>query len=398
MTIEAPTPVRLSRKADLSVRRPSDFLIAGCLIVLLSLAVRLPRLADHSVWWDEGFAIYEARLPLLAAAYRTAFDVHPPLHYWFLHFWIRLVGESEFAVRYSTVLFAVLSVAVLAWAGRRLAGPWTGLFAALLLTLARIYIEWSQEMRMYTIATVLTALILYFTVALCQQPTRRRWLGLVVVGTVALYTLYIAGITLLAAGLGGLVYGLVQRSEWRARWHWFLLWLGAGAATSVLYSPWLIVLALTTRPAPRIEWTIDFRTFVHAYLTVMPLGISTYLDRYVIPTAFATLLLLIGIVSAWRSAKQRPLAVVGLAILVLAPVSVYVMSLPNPIYFKPNLEIRYVLILLPAYDLLLAWAIQTLWQIWRPASLLAALAMLGISSWSVWTYYPTKVKVDDYPS
>ena len=385
-------------KKDIANSRSTWFFPLGCLVVLISLAVRLPRLADHSVWWDEGFAIYEARLPLLAAAYRTAFDVHPPLHYWFLHFWIRLVGEGEFAVRYSTVLFAVLSVAVLAWVGRRLVGPWAGLLAALFLALARIYIEWSQEMRMYTLSTVLTALMLYFTVALCQKPTRRRWLGLVIVGTIALYTLYIAGLTLLAVGLGGLVYGLFQRTDWQSRWHWFTVWLSAAGAVTVLYLPWLIVLAVTTRPSPQIEWTLDFPTFVHAYLTVLPLGVSTYLDRYMVPTGFATLLLLIGIVAAWRSPRQRPLAVAGTAMLVLTPLTVYVMSLPNPVYFKPNLEIRYVLILLPAYDLLLAWAIQSLWKLWRPASVLTVMVMLGISSWAVWTYYPTKIKVDDYPS
>src|SRR5436309_9416201 len=118
------------------------------LVLLAAPAIRVYRIADHNVWWDEGFSIVMARLPLSEMAIRTAADVHPPLHYAFLHYWTRLVGESEYAVRYSTALFGVLDLALLFQLARRYLG-WTTAFAAIcLLAVNRLHVEWSQEIRM----------------------------------------------------------------------------------------------------------------------------------------------------------------------------------------------------------------------------------------------------------
>lgn len=394
-----PAATPLDPRDDRTLGKPGlAFRLAGALVVLVALADRLPRLADHSVWWDEGFSIYLARMPLLQAAYRTAFDVHPPFYYWLLHFWIRLVGESEFAVRYSTVLFAVLTVALVAALGRRLLGPREGVLAALILALARIDVEWSQEMRMYTVATALVIGLLYVVVMLARAPTRPRWLGLVGLATLTLYTLYIAGLTLFAMSLGSVLEGFASRASWSARRAWVVGWVAATLAVVALYLPWLIVLSRTPRPAPQVLWTLDFRTYVQAYLTVMPLGVSTYLDRYVLPTALFTILVLLGCADLARHPKTRPLAVAGLCGLTIMPAIVYVMSLPNPIFFKPNLYVRYLLILLPIYDLFLARALVFLWERGRLFGAVGAAFVIAASGWALWTYYPTKVKVDDYPS
>jgi len=118
-------------------------------VTLLSYGLRLYRLGDQAIWWDEGHAVWVARQSLAQGTDITARDVHPPLYLWMLHGWLRLVGESEFAVRYLSLIAGVATVALTAVVARRLLGRQAGMLAALLIALSRFHIWWSQEARMY---------------------------------------------------------------------------------------------------------------------------------------------------------------------------------------------------------------------------------------------------------
>src|SRR5437899_1954089 len=58
-------------------------------------------------------------------------DTHPPLYFLLLHFWIRLFGESDLALRSLSALFGVLALPVIFAAAARLAGRRVGVLAAL---------------------------------------------------------------------------------------------------------------------------------------------------------------------------------------------------------------------------------------------------------------------------
>src|SRR5689334_14290566 len=90
-----PGPEGLSVKAQTRTAPPS-WLGSGLLLLTLLLAfgLRLYRLADKPIWWDEGWSVWLARHDLIGIAIRTASDEHPPLHYWLLHFWNALAGED----------------------------------------------------------------------------------------------------------------------------------------------------------------------------------------------------------------------------------------------------------------------------------------------------------------
>ena len=73
-------------------------------VVLLALALRLLRLGFQPLWWDEGWSVYFAKTTLGSMARLTAVDIHPPLYYALLHFWIALFGASPLALRLLSVL------------------------------------------------------------------------------------------------------------------------------------------------------------------------------------------------------------------------------------------------------------------------------------------------------
>jgi 4-amino-4-deoxy-L-arabinose transferase-like glycosyltransferase len=129
---------------------PPSFVAYG--VVLLAFGLRLYRLLDQNIWWDEGWTLWLARFDLVSIALRTAGDEHPPLHYWLMHFWSAGLGSSAFAGRLFSVFFGVLMIAVFYRLARHSGGGRLGILAALLLTLSRFHILWSQDIKNYTLA------------------------------------------------------------------------------------------------------------------------------------------------------------------------------------------------------------------------------------------------------
>ncbi|MFC2023772.1 glycosyltransferase family 39 protein, partial [Chloroflexota bacterium] len=134
--------------------------VAGLLllILLLALGLRFYGLDAHSLWNDEGTSVAIARLDPISIARNAALDIHPPLYYWLLSGWVRMLGTSEAAVRSFSALLGVLLVAVTFALGHRLAGRGVALLAALLSAIHPFQIYYSQEARMYILLALLTAM------------------------------------------------------------------------------------------------------------------------------------------------------------------------------------------------------------------------------------------------
>ena len=57
------------------------------LLTVSGLLLRLYRLPDLGVWYDEAFIVLIARRPWSSMNQAIFTDVHPPLYYYLLHFW-----------------------------------------------------------------------------------------------------------------------------------------------------------------------------------------------------------------------------------------------------------------------------------------------------------------------
>ena len=82
-------------------------------ILWLAFGLRLYRLDFQSIWWDEGHSIFVAGQPIAQIPTLPAMDVHPPAYFILLHGWLAVAGRSEFALRYLSVIFSLLTVALL---------------------------------------------------------------------------------------------------------------------------------------------------------------------------------------------------------------------------------------------------------------------------------------------
>lgn len=375
--------------------------------VLVAYFFRVYRLADKNIWWDEGWSLWMARHDPLWTALRTAADEHPPLHYWMLRLWGTLTDSlapgsaaSVFAGRWLSVAFGVLTVAVLYRVGKQVGGKWIGLLAALLLALARFHIWWSQDIKNYTPSIFFAFCAVWFGLALLDKPRARSVVGYAVFAALALWTHYLAGLILLALNVYAAV---VFIARWRADRvkpaprddqpfgtlaHWALGQLLAAA----LFVPWLYVY-LQNAAAWSAAPPFDFGLFLKLVATVLPLGVTTNIEQYAWLTLALTALAALGGVSAARGHRGPGLFVI---IVLLPPLLIYLLSLTPVSFFAPKIQARYLLILLPAYVLLLALGIAALYKLGRPLALAALLVVLAADAWVLQGYYGERRLGDDY--
>jgi hypothetical protein len=121
-------------------------------ILILAFGLRAWLLGEASIWWDEGLAVWATRKPFVETTLWTAGDVHPPLFFWTLWAWLRMAGQSPYALRFISLIWGMLTVALGMRLARHLAGRNAGLAAGLLLAIGPYPIHWSTELRMYMLA------------------------------------------------------------------------------------------------------------------------------------------------------------------------------------------------------------------------------------------------------
>ncbi len=151
---------RIVKATTRNIQYPISYLLL-VLILLLASFLRFYRLDAQSLWNDEGTSVAVAGRDLATIARDAAGDIHPPLYYWLLHGWLRLTGDSEFAVRAFSALLGVLLVALTYALGRLLTGRWAGLAAAFLAAINPFQVYYSQEARMYMLLAALTAGVMW---------------------------------------------------------------------------------------------------------------------------------------------------------------------------------------------------------------------------------------------
>ena len=213
--------------------------LAVLAVASLALGLRLYRLAAQSLWYDEAISLALAGRSLAQIAQDTSADIHPPLYYFLLHFWIRLAGDSEFAARFVSAAASVIAVPLVYQLGRQLFTRGAGLAAAALLAAAPVVVYYGQEARMYSLLLTLSALwtlIWLRLLAKGEESGRTRlvdWGLYVAGGVLCLYTHYFGALVLAFHGLWTVLATVSRPRIW-------LRWLLAEGLIVVSFLPWLM--------------------------------------------------------------------------------------------------------------------------------------------------------------
>ncbi|HKA56094.1 MAG TPA: glycosyltransferase family 39 protein [Candidatus Binatia bacterium] len=229
------------------MQRPRCYLFLAAFVVL-GVLLRVYDLAGESLWRDEVWSIDFARLdiPHLLDRLRSS-DVHPPLYYLLLHYWLILWGESEFATRMLSVLFGSLAIIWSYLVAARLFNPTAGVLTALLVTASAFQVYYAREARGYSLVAFLT-LLSYFFFTPCLQDKHWTAKGGYVAATVLLLYTHVYGVfTVLARNVYWTVAWLCARRQTDSYRRGLTRVLLQGAVL-LLYTPWLsATLAQTER-------------------------------------------------------------------------------------------------------------------------------------------------------
>lgn len=150
-------------------------------IVLLGIYLRMYGLnKPGGLWFDEAYCYYEAKasFPFGIMQKLYAEDIHAPLYYFILHFWMKCFGDQDVILRVLSVIFGIATIPVLHLAGKELDADKTGLLAALLASISSVLIYYSQEVKFYSFLTLLGALSALFLTRIRKRSSRADFAAL----------------------------------------------------------------------------------------------------------------------------------------------------------------------------------------------------------------------------
>ena len=198
----------------------SSWYIAG-LLFLVAMGFNCYQLGGPSIWFDEAYSVALVRHPL-SQVLQIIFGWQPnmELYYLILHFWLGLLGTigiapTEFVVRFPSAFFAALSTVVIFAFGKRYINIVAGIIGALLYLLNPHELIYAQEARAYSLQLLLISLGWYFLFAALISKKRwsRAWVGYTLVMSLAIYTQLTSGLMLIVQTIAVAGMLLVPRNR-----------------------------------------------------------------------------------------------------------------------------------------------------------------------------------------
>jgi mannosyltransferase len=339
------------------------------LVCALGLGLRFLLLERESVWLDETYSLGFARLPL-GRLWWEPLDVHPPTYYSLLHVVLNF-GDSPWLLRMPSALGGALAVPLVYVLGKRVAGAWVGLGAALLLATSSIQILYSQEARSYALLTAAALIVaIGFAGLFGRSDLDRRAIiagsACYCVGAIlALYLHYIA-VLLMAAVFALGTYAVARERSAPLTKAWAI-------ANALILTAWLwwlpVILGQLRRGVPQIGWLPP-----PGPTTIVGDLRALYGERFVSWgwQGFEAMLIAGALIGAWVAVRQR--GVVGL-LLAAAAFGLPALEIALSWAVKPVFMERSIVWLMPFFLLLVTIGLMPLPRTLRIAGFVLVLAM-----------------------
>lgn len=265
-------------------------------ILIAGGILRISGIVVSPFWYDEAYTIFLARLPDLMIRFKAA-DFNPPLWQIVVFPFIRLLGETEIAIRLPALL-ASLSAMILTWliAESLLKRWWMGGYiypaVAVLIALLPYHFWLSQDGRVYALMSLLYMAAILMTV-------KRRWMGFGACLGLLLYSHTVGIFYASAAVIGALIL------QWQDRKR-IVMWSLIAIASFLPWVPSLLISGIQHLSGPLTDNNIIVALYEIFWAGDLPL-------IYVIP---ADLLIVISILVAlivsifrWRKPGHSALTV-----------------------------------------------------------------------------------------
>ena len=233
-------------RVELWLQSHSD--LVALVAVAIGFLIRVRMASRSFLNPDEALHFLLMNRPSVYLAYKTSLtNAHPPFFFWLLYFW-RYVGNSEFVLRLPSVLAGTaLGWVAFKWVGD-LFGRNPGFICLALITFSPTMIALSADVRGYALLLFFMASALFFL----ERAFQKRSVGMMVLFSLCLYLAILTHYSALWFALVVGVYSLLRVVSGQLPARVVRVWLGFQAGAAAIYA-WLYVTHITKLRGSGIE-------------------------------------------------------------------------------------------------------------------------------------------------
>ncbi|MCK4256584.1 glycosyltransferase family 39 protein, partial [candidate division WOR-3 bacterium] len=192
------------------------------------------RLGNLAYWGDEIATIDVASKPLSQLLrHLVEIDIHPPIYFLIIHFWIIPFGQSEFALRFPSIIFSILTFILVFFYLKK---SKLGIASLLLFMSSPFIVMYSRMARYYSLLMFLSVLSIISLLEFINRPERKWKLLYCVSNILLLYTSYPGIILFIVEN----VYYLIRKKNKKIIS--LSTWIFMQSIVILFYLPWIYVL------------------------------------------------------------------------------------------------------------------------------------------------------------
>jgi len=318
-------------------------------LILFVTILSLGFFSRQSIRLDESQSLWQTSHTPTKILNIIAQDVHVPFYHVLLHFWQLFLGNSVFSGRIFSLLFFILSIPAIYFLGKRAFGRSIGVFAAVLLAISPFMNWYGNEIRMYSLFTLLTIMSQYFFIGIYQYHDNDSWIGYFLVSLFGIFTHYFFFFVLIVQAIFYLMYRYLFPP--RALRRFALI----GIIILALFSPWILYvqnLQTVTNATPILSPPTSvniFNTFSQFIFGFQNDHLNTIL------VSLWPLTVLFGFLALRQNRKVTPESVYILMSILIPIAAAFIVS----VTLRPLFVSRYLILTIPSMYLFIGWIFST---------------------------------------
>lgn len=175
------------------------FTFIGFLILFVIAVVYRCMFLNVAFWYDEACSWATAIGDFPYGIMKNLLNVdlqHTPVYFFLLHFWIKIFGDSEFSIRFMSLLFSIASIPLTFVFANKISSRLIAVLSTAIVSVSPVLVLFSVEARMYPVALFLVLLSANYFCDVCAGKKQSK-IKLLIANVFIPYTL-----------VGGILYNL----------------------------------------------------------------------------------------------------------------------------------------------------------------------------------------------